>query len=89
MSFEDLGLDVNILKALSEMGYEKPTPVQQATIPLTLSGRDVLGIAQTGTGKTASFNVTYDRSSCKRAGQGTYAPFPYFGANPGTCCTSC
>ena len=39
------------------MGYEKPTPVQQATIPLTLSGRDVLGIAQTGTGKTASFTL--------------------------------
>ena len=57
MTFEQLGLDAEILKALSEAGYETPTPIQSAAIPEALAGRDVLGIAQTGTGKTASFTL--------------------------------
>lgn len=57
MKFEDLGLEPNILKALHEAGYETPTPIQVAAIPEALKGRDVLGIAQTGTGKTASFTL--------------------------------
>ncbi len=53
--FTDLGLPEFLLKALSEVGYETPSPIQAATIPPLLEGRDVLGQAQTGTGKTAAF----------------------------------
>lgn len=54
-SFADLNLPAPILKALKEVGYETPSPIQAATIPLLMEGRDVLGQAQTGTGKTAAF----------------------------------
>lgn len=54
-SFADLGLDQAVLKALSEIGYETPSAIQAATIPTLLEGRDVVGLAQTGTGKTAAF----------------------------------
>ncbi|WP_421083385.1 DEAD/DEAH box helicase [Rothia nasimurium] len=53
--FTDLGLDARVLAALDKVGYEKPSPIQAKTIPLLLEGRDVLGLAQTGTGKTAAF----------------------------------
>ncbi len=53
--FVQLGLNAPILAALDELGYEAPTPIQQHTIPLLLAGRDVIGQAQTGTGKTAAF----------------------------------
>ncbi|KAF1698275.1 ATP-dependent RNA helicase [Pseudoxanthomonas jiangsuensis] len=53
--FGDLGLPEPLLAALSEVGYESPSPIQAATIPALLAGRDVLGTAQTGTGKTAAF----------------------------------
>src|SRR3954470_3346284 len=53
--FAGLGLDERILSVLSHLGYEEPTPVQREAIPLLLSGRDVLGQAATGTGKTAAF----------------------------------
>ena len=53
--FEDLGLSSEVLAAVRDMGYETPTPVQAATIPEVLAGRDVLAAAQTGTGKTAAF----------------------------------
>ncbi|WGR63005.1 DEAD/DEAH box helicase (plasmid) [Paracoccus ferrooxidans] len=55
--FSDLKLDPKVLKAISEAGYETPTPIQAGAIPPALEGRDVLGIAQTGTGKTASFTL--------------------------------
>ena len=55
MRFTDLGLDARVLAALEEVGYEKPSPIQEQTIPLLLEGRDVVGLAQTGTGKTAAF----------------------------------
>jgi ATP-dependent RNA helicase RhlE len=55
MSFADLGLSETLLRALSATNYVNPTPIQARTIPLLLQGRDVLGIAQTGTGKTAAF----------------------------------
>ncbi|WP_323715599.1 DEAD/DEAH box helicase [Paracoccus aminovorans] len=55
--FSDLKLDPKVLKAVSEAGYETPTPIQAGAIPPALEGRDVLGIAQTGTGKTASFTL--------------------------------
>ncbi len=57
MSFEELGLEPTILKAIAEAGYETPTPIQKAAVPEALKGRDVLGIAQTGTGKTAAFTL--------------------------------
>ncbi|WP_096700967.1 DEAD/DEAH box helicase [Magnetospirillum sp. 15-1] len=56
-TFEDLGLGPEILKALAESGYTHPTPIQAQAIPVVLMGRDVLGCAQTGTGKTASFTL--------------------------------
>ncbi len=54
-SFHDFGLEEPILRALREENYQTPTPIQTQTIPLVLAGRDVVGIAQTGTGKTAAF----------------------------------
>src|ERR1700679_3413726 len=54
-AFRDLGLGEPLLKALAEVGYESPSPIQSATIPALLSGADLLGQAQTGTGKTAAF----------------------------------
>jgi ATP-dependent RNA helicase DeaD len=54
-SFADLGLDAPVLKALKDVGYEVPSAIQAATIPSLLAGRDVIGRAQTGTGKTAAF----------------------------------
>ncbi len=56
-SFEELGLDSSILKALKDAGYENPTPVQEGTIEWAIQGHDVLGCAQTGTGKTAAFTL--------------------------------
>jgi ATP-dependent RNA helicase DeaD len=56
-SFADLGLSEPLLEALSHLGYEKPTPIQEQTIPALLQGRDIIGQAQTGTGKTAAFGL--------------------------------
>lgn len=55
LTFDQLGLDDLVLKAVREIGYESPSPIQAQTIPPLLAGRDVVGLAQTGTGKTASF----------------------------------
>jgi superfamily II DNA/RNA helicase len=55
MTFESLGLSDGVLKAVADAGYDEPTPIQAQAIPVVLMGRDVLGCAQTGTGKTASF----------------------------------
>ncbi|WP_372893980.1 DEAD/DEAH box helicase [Rhodosalinus sp.] len=55
--FTELDLNPKVLKAIEEAGYEEPTPIQAGAIPPALAGRDVLGIAQTGTGKTASFTL--------------------------------
>jgi ATP-dependent RNA helicase RhlE len=57
MPFRALGLDSRILQAVQEAGYTEPTPIQLAAIPLVLSDHDVIGIAQTGTGKTAAFTL--------------------------------
>src|SRR5450631_2605142 len=54
-SFRDLSLSEPVLQALADVGYESPSPIQAATIPVLLSGVDMLGQAQTGTGKTAAF----------------------------------
>lgn len=57
MSFDTLGLSAELLRAISEQGYTEPTPIQRKAIPLILEGKDVLGGAQTGTGKTAGFTL--------------------------------
>lgn len=56
-TFADLGLKAPILEALNDLGYEKPSPIQAECIPHLLGGRDVLGMAQTGSGKTAAFSL--------------------------------
>lgn len=57
MSFKDLGLNENILRAIEDCGYTTPTPIQMQAIPAILMTRDVVGLAQTGTGKTAGFTL--------------------------------
>ena len=55
MLFSELGLQAAMLDAVAELGYKEPTPIQASAIPQILEGRDVIGSAQTGTGKTAAF----------------------------------
>jgi len=57
MPFQQLGLDAKILRAVQEAGYTEPTPIQNAAIPPIIAGQDLIGIAQTGTGKTAAFTL--------------------------------
>ena len=57
MKFSDLGLSDGLSRAVADLGYETPTPIQEKSIPTVLTGRDILGSAQTGTGKTASFTL--------------------------------
>src|SRR5262245_31011502 len=57
MNFTDLGLNPDVLRSVADSGYTTPTPIQAQAIPVVLTGRDVLGCAQTGTGKTASFTL--------------------------------
>ena len=57
MIFEDLKLEDPILKAIEKQGYTNPTPIQEQAIPILLNGHDLLGVAQTGTGKTAAFGI--------------------------------
>ncbi|MDD6051294.1 MAG: DEAD/DEAH box helicase [Clostridiales bacterium] len=66
MSFDTLGLMPIILKNVRNAGYETPTPIQQSTIPLVLLGKDVLGCAQTGTGKTAAFALPMIQHMAKK-----------------------
>ncbi len=69
MSFDNLGLDARLLEAVARMGYSEPTPIQRDAIPLALAGRDVVGCAQTGTGKTAAFVLpTLQRIPAKPGG---------------------
>ena len=57
LTFSDFGLDSRIQAAIAAMGYVKPTPIQEKAIPAVLAGRDVMGAAQTGTGKTAGYGL--------------------------------
>jgi ATP-dependent RNA helicase RhlE len=70
MLFEELGLNTHVLDALKPLGYTEPTPIQGQTIPLILEGRDVLGVAQTGTGKTAAFALPIVNQLAAGAAQG-------------------
>ena len=56
-TFADLGLSPSTLKALEDVGYEQPSPIQEQSIPTMLQGRDIIGQAQTGSGKTAAFGL--------------------------------
>ena len=73
MKFKELKLNKNILKALAEAGYEQPTPIQQQAIPPVLEGRDLMGCAQTGTGKTCAFSVPIIQRLDEDAGRGIRA----------------
>lgn len=73
MKFKELKLNRNILKALAEAGYEQPTPIQEQSIPSVLEGRDLLGCAQTGTGKTCAFSVPIIQRLDEDAGRGIRA----------------
>ncbi|MBI5598811.1 MAG: DEAD/DEAH box helicase [Deltaproteobacteria bacterium] len=57
LTFKDFGLSNEVLRAVASMGFEVPTPIQEKTIPVLLAGRDIIGQAQTGTGKTAAFGI--------------------------------
>ena len=57
MKFSELGLSESLLKAIKRSGYEEATPIQEQTIPMVLDNQDVIGQAQTGTGKTAAFGL--------------------------------
>ncbi len=67
MSFQVLGLDDRILKAIRDAGYTEPTPIQSAAVPQIIAGHDVIGIAQTGTGKTAAFTLPVLTKLCAKA----------------------
>lgn len=56
-TFKELGLVPEIMKAIEDMGFEEPTPIQKASIPAAMEGKDLIGQAQTGTGKTAAFGI--------------------------------
>lgn len=60
--FQAMGLNANLLKAITRKGFSVPTPIQRKTIPLVLDGQDVVGMARTGSGKTAAFVVSRFRS---------------------------
>ena len=70
MSFTALGLDARILQAIADSGYTEPTPIQAAAIPPLIAGHDLIGIAQTGTGKTAAFTLPILHHLAQIAGQG-------------------
>ena len=76
MSFKDLGLNEVVLSALQPLGYENPTPIQEQAIPIVLEGKDILGSAQTGTGKTAAFSlpIVHTLASRPSASQGRSKP---------------
>lgn len=67
VTFDDLGLSKDVLKAVHDLGFESPTPIQERSIPVVLEGRDMIGQAQTGTGKTAAFSLPIlSRIDCKK-----------------------
>ena len=84
MSFADLGLEPKLLDAIKASGYENPTPIQKEAIPPSLEGKDVLGIAQTGTGKTASFTLPMIQRLAKGRARGAHAAIAGAGADTRT-----
>ena len=81
MRFDDLKLMPLLLQNVQAAGYETPTPIQQATIPLVLAGKDVLGCAQTGTGKTAAvdgLSVCGKTGTAEVSSSGKFKPHAWF-----------
>ena len=78
MSFTQFSFDPRIADAIRQIGYTVPTPIQKRGIPVVLEGRDMLGLAQTGTGKTASFLLPLLQRLEKRLGIGRRLPVPSF-----------
>lgn len=72
MKFEEFGFDDRILEAISYMGFEEATPIQEQAIPLIMEGRDLIGSAQTGTGKTAAFILPVLHNALRRDSEGTH-----------------
>src|SRR5262249_50368846 len=82
-TFENLGLSAELLRAVTEQGYTQPTPIQAQAIPVVLSGRDLLGAAQTGTGKTAGFTLPMlQRFSAHASASASPARHPGVGTGP-------
>ena len=83
VSFADLGLSEPLLRALEAAKYTVPTPIQARTIPALLQGRDVLGVAQTGTGKTAAFALpVLQHLAAFRSARSPRPALPRAGADP-------
>ena len=74
MKFSELKIEKNILKALREAGYDEPTPIQQKAIPPVLDGHDLMGCAQTGTGKTCAFSVPIIQRLARSEGKNGHDP---------------
>ena len=72
-TFDSLSLHPSLLKAIKQQGYSTPTPIQKQAIPSLLEGRDVLGCAQTGTGKTAAFSLPILHHLAKKKSKGKRA----------------
>ena len=70
MRFADLGLIPELLQAVADAGYTEPTPIQQQAVPVILAGHDVMGGAQTGTGKTAGFTLPLLQRLARHANTG-------------------
>ena len=64
--YEEAGIDERILRAVTELGFEFMTPIQEQAIPVFMSGQDLIGQAQTGTGKTAAFEFRFCRGLTRR-----------------------
>jgi len=73
-SFDSLGLRAELLRAVADQGYTTPTPIQAQAIPVVLAGRDLLGAAQTGTGKTAGFTLPLLQRLAEKANSGSHSP---------------
>jgi len=70
-TFSELGLRPELAKAVAEMGFETPTPIQQQAIPVIQAGKDLIACAQTGTGKTLAFGIPMIQRLAQSGGKGT------------------
>ena len=79
MKFEDLNLEPEVLQGLDAMNFKEATPVQEATIPVVLDGKDLIACAQTGTGKTAAYILPLLNLLTRRPSGYCYRPYPGVG----------
>jgi Superfamily II DNA and RNA helicases len=80
--FDSLGLSAPILQSVRNLGFEHPTPIQAKVIPVALSGRDLIGLAETGSGKTAAFCLPLAGAAQPRLGDLGPDPLPHPGRSP-------